>query len=106
MRAALARGAAAAAKVKAKPTVETYNSIFPTAARDISMQLVLAKDLNGFLADPDVLIKALRPFANQEGKAPATLPQDATPPQVIKNLVDFAKELKRAQQFVDTQGLY
>ncbi|MBW4091180.1 MAG: hypothetical protein HIU82_08735 [Proteobacteria bacterium] len=106
VKAALARAAAAAGKVKASPTVATYNSIFPKAARDVTMQLVLAKDLDGFLMDPKVILQSMGPWGRQDGQEPATLPDDATQQDVVKNLVGFVKELKKAQQLVATKNAY
>jgi len=106
VKAALARAAAAAGKVKASPTVETYNSIFPKAARDVTMQLVFAKDLDGFLMDPKDILQSMGPWGRQDGKEPATLPEDATQKDVITNLVGFVKELKKAQQLVATKNAY
>ena len=106
MNAALARGVAAAAKVKADPTVATYNSIFPKAARDITMQLVFAKDLDGFLADPAEILKDMNPWASQAGTPPAALPDTATETHVKAFLNGFIKELKRAQQLAATKDVY
>ena len=106
VKAALARATAAAGKVKASPTVATYNSIFPKAARDVTMQLVLAKDLDGFLMDPASIVRSMGPWGRQDGNEPASLPQDATQQDVVRNLVGFVKELKKAQQLVATKNAY
>lgn len=106
MKAALARAAAAAAKVKASPNVATYNSIFPKAARDVTMQLVFAKELDGFLVDPSTILKTLGPWGQQGGHPPATLPEDATQRDVIQNLAGFVKELKKAQQLTASKDFY
>ena len=96
-KAVLARGVAAAAKVKADPTVKTYNSIFPTAARDITMQLVIAKKIQGLPSDPDVVLRAMNPWASQAGGEPAQLKEDASPQKVMQSLAGFVAELKNAK---------
>lgn len=106
MKSALAKAAAAAAKVKVSPTVQTYNSIFPDAARDITMQLGVARQLNGFLVDPAVIQKTMAPWGQQTGQPPATLPNDATEQDVIRYLVGFIGELKKAQQLFATRNAY
>lgn len=106
IKATIARAAAAAGKVKMSPTAETYNGIFPKAARDVTMQLVFAKSLTGFLIDPDDVLQAMNPWASQAGNPPASLPQDASKEDVVRNLAGFIKELKKAQQLVDTKGRY
>ncbi|SFR83260.1 hypothetical protein [Sphingomonas jatrophae] len=106
MTGAVARGIAGAAKVKAKPTVEVYNSIFPTAARDITMQLVFAKDIDGLLADPTPILKSMNPWASQSGGAPARLPTTATEADVKKYLAGFIAELKKADKLVSTKDAY
>ena len=99
-KAVLARGTAAAAKVKMNPTVAAYNSIFPTAARDITMQLVIAKKLEGLPADPDVVLRAMNPWASQAGTPPALLPNDTSPREVAQSLAGFIRELKNAQRLL------
>ncbi len=106
MKGAVARAVAGVAKVKATPTVATYNSIFPTAARDVTMQLVFAKDIDGLLADPEPILRAMNPFASQAGNAPAQLPDNATEVHVKQFLDAFTQELKKAGQLVATMQRY
>lgn len=103
MTAVVARAAADVAKVKANPSVATYNSIFPKAARDVTMQLVFAKDIPGLQIDPAVLLKTMNPWASQGGNPPATLPDTATPEQVKGFLSAFSAELKKAVFLLHTK---
>lgn len=106
IKATIARAAAAAGKVKMSPTVETYNSIFPKAARDVTMQLVFTKSLSGFMGDPEDALREMNPWASQSGNPPASLPEDTSKEDVIKNLAGFIKSLKTVQQLVNTRNYY
>jgi hypothetical protein len=101
---ALARAAAGAAKVKAKPTPETYNELFPTAARDITMQLVFARDIPDLKADPDTFKAKLDPWANQSTTGlPVKVPAEYTDKEILALLKSFTKELKNVVQLVDNR---
>lgn len=93
---ALARAAAQAAKVKANPTPTAYNALFPTAARDITMQLVFARDIPGLKGDPDIFLKKLAPWANQNSTGvPVKVPDDYTPKQITDLIAQFTAEVKK-----------
>jgi hypothetical protein len=93
---AIARAIAGAAKVKTNPTPAAYNALFPTAARDITMQLVNARSISGLKADPDTFYAKLAPWANQNGTAPpVVLPNTATPQQVTQFISAFVAEVKK-----------
>jgi len=105
MNAALARAAAGAAKVKADPTPKAYNDLFPKAARDITMQLVFARDLSGLNADPDVLKAKIDPWANQSSSAPPVrVPDTANGAQIAQLIKAFTVEVKRVKHMVDTHA--
>lgn len=97
LRAAVARGLAAAQKVKADPTAKTWNSEFPKAARDITQQIGNVKKLTekGFMIpgpqDPSALFTALKPFADGEYlNIDKALPSD----QVLQLASRFNKAVK------------
>lgn len=101
---ALARAAAGVAKVKAKPTAETYNELFPTLARDITMQLVFARKIDGLVADPDFFKKKLDPWANQSNNGePVKVPQDATAKQILDYMKEFSAACKGIVQLVNSR---
>lgn len=100
MKGALMRAAAAAQKVKINPTPDVYNSVFPDAARDITMQLVHARNIDSVKQDPDIFNKRLAPWASRGGGLPATVPGDYTPQQVTKLIKDFTKEIKQVIRLV------
>ncbi|PGH57819.1 hypothetical protein CRT60_07515 [Azospirillum palustre] len=101
---ALARAAAGVAKVKAKPTAETYNELFPTLARDITMQLVFARKIEGLLADPDFFKKKLDPWANQSNaNEPVKVPADATPKVILDHMKEFSAACKGVVQLVNSR---
>lgn len=101
---ALARAAAGVAKVKAKPTPETYNELFPTLARDITMQLVFARKIDDLKAEPDFFKKKLDPWANQSGTGlPVKVPGDYTAKQIIDLIKEFSSVCKGVVQLVNTR---
>ena len=101
---ALARAAAGVAKVRAKPTPDTYNDLFPTLARDITMQLVIARQINGLRAEPDFYRKKLDPWANQSGAGlPVKVPADYTARQITDLIKEFATVCKGVVQLVNAR---
>lgn len=101
---ALARAAAGVAKVKTKPTPETYNELFPTLARDITMQLVFARKIDNLKAEPDFFKKKLDPWANQSGTGlPVKVPTDYTAKQIIDLIKEFSSVCKGVVQLVNSR---
>jgi hypothetical protein len=96
LRAALARALAAAQRLKAKPTKETYNNEFPKAARDITQQIGNVKKLaeKGFAPpgpkDPSALFNSLKPFADGDLSNIDEMPPD----QVMAIVTRFNKAVK------------
>ena len=98
---ALARAAAGVAKVRAKPTPETYNDLFPALARDLATQLAAAKALDGLRADPDFYRRKLAPWAGQAGDGPPMrVPPDCTARQITDLIKEFATVCKGVVQLV------
>ncbi|OYD84292.1 hypothetical protein [Azospirillum brasilense] len=98
---ALARAAAGVAKVRAKPTPETYNELFPALARDLAAQLAAAKALDGLRADPDFYRRKLAPWAGQGGDGPPMrVPPDYTARQITDLIKEFATVCKGVVQLV------
>lgn len=98
---ALARAAAGVAKVRAKPTPETYNELFPALARDLATQLAAAKALNGLRADPDFYRRKLAPWAGSGGDGPPMrVPPDYTARQITDLIKEFATVCKGVVQLV------
>lgn len=98
---ALARAAAGVAKVRAKPTPDTYNDLFPALARDLSAQLAAAKALDGLRADPDFYRRKLAPWAGQAGDGPPMrVPPDCTARQITDLIKEFATVCKGVVQLV------
>ncbi|GAA4258680.1 hypothetical protein GBZ26_13920 [Azospirillum formosense] len=98
---ALARAAAGVAKVRAKPTPETYNELFPALARDLATQLAAAKALDGLRADPDFYRRKLAPWAGQGGDGPPmSVPPDYTARQITDLIKEFATVCKGVVQLV------
>ncbi|CAO3378005.1 hypothetical protein [Azospirillum argentinense] len=98
---ALARAAAGVAKVRAKPTPETYNELFPALARDLATQLAAAKALDGLRADPDFYRRKLAPWAGQGGDGPPMqVPPDYTARQITDLIKEFATVCKGVVQLV------
>ena len=101
---ALARAAAGVAKVKAKPVPETYNELFPTLARDITMQLVFARKIDNLKAEPDFYKKKLDPWANQSGSGlPVKVPEDYTAKQIMDLMKEFSTVCKGVVQLVNSR---
>jgi hypothetical protein len=98
--ATLARAAAGVAKVRAKPTPETYNELFPALARDISAQLDAARKIRGLKAEPDFFKKRLAPWAASVDGLPVKVPPDYTAKQIIDLLKDFAAICKGIVQLI------
>lgn len=98
---ALARAAAGVAKVRAKPTPDTYNELFPALARDLATQLAAAKALDGLRADPDFYRRKLAPWAGQGGDGPPMrVPPDYTARQITDLIKEFATVCKGVVQLV------
>ncbi|MGY0832893.1 hypothetical protein [Azospirillum argentinense] len=98
---ALARAAAGVAKVRAKPTPDTYNELFPALARDLATQLAAAKALDGLRADPDFYRRKLAPWAGQGGDGlPMRVPPDYTARQITDLIKEFATVCKGVVQLV------
>ncbi|MBB3263918.1 uncharacterized protein involved in outer membrane biogenesis [Azospirillum sp. OGB3] len=98
---ALARAAAGVAKVRAKPTPDTYNELFPALARDLATQLAAAKALDGLRADPDFYRRKLAPWAGQSGDGPPMrVPPDYTARQITDLIKEFATVCKGVVQLV------
>ncbi|MDQ2106018.1 hypothetical protein [Azospirillum isscasi] len=99
---ALARAAAGVAKVRAKPTPDTYNDLFPALARDLAAQLAAAKALDGLRADPDFYRRKLAPWAGQGGDGPPMrVPPDYTARQITDLIKEFATVCKGVVQLVN-----
>ena len=104
MKGAVARGIAAAAKVKTDLAPATYNSIFPKAARDITMQLVFARDIENIRIDPKTLQDRLDIWGNPgTAGSLSSLPADATPGDVLSSLRAFIVELKQAKSLLENR---
>ncbi|MBV8651356.1 MAG: hypothetical protein JO255_07800 [Alphaproteobacteria bacterium] len=102
---AIKRAIAGAAKVKANPTPAAYNALFPTAARDITMQLVLARNIEDLRADPDPIHAKLAPWANQNSTTPpTTVPQTATAQQITALIAAFIVEVKKASELANNRA--
>ncbi|NUB04744.1 hypothetical protein FW320_00860 [Azospirillum sp. Vi22] len=98
---ALARAAAGVAKVRAKPTPDTYNELFPALARDLATQLAAAKALDGLRADPDFYRRKLAPWAGSGGDGPPMrVPPDYTARQITDLIKEFATVCKGVVQLV------
>lgn len=98
---ALAHAAAGVAKVRAKPTPDTYNELFPALARDLATQLAAAKALDGLRADPDFYRRKLAPWAGQGGDGPPMrVPPDYTARQITDLIKEFATVCKGVVQLV------
>lgn len=95
--AVIARAKAAVGKIKADPTPKTWNTVFPKAARDVTMQLGIAKTMGGWQADPDGFARPLMPFANQKGEVPSVLPPDTAADAVLTHLKTFTTGCKNAE---------
>lgn len=102
--AACKRGIAAAAKIKADPTPATWNASFPTAARDITMQLVHARKLSDLAADPDTLAAPLLGYANQGGGLPATVPLTHTAKEILPLLKTYINAVKKVVELAARRG--
>lgn len=101
---ALARAAAGVAKVRAKPTPDTYNELFPALARDLAAQLAAAKALDGLRADPDFYRRKLAPWAGQGGDGPPMrVPPDYTARQITDLIKEFATVCKGVVQLVSSR---
>jgi hypothetical protein len=96
LQSAVARGLAAAQKIKANPTVEVFNGSFPTAARDITQQIAnvgkLAKQGLEVPAPSNwqVLAEALKPFGNDFHPAP----EGASAEEILQRTSEFNKSVK------------
>lgn len=105
LRATLARGLAAAQRIKAKPTKEAYDAEFPKAARDITQQIGNVSKLagKGFPVpgpqDTSALFNALKPFADG-----ALMKADPTfsSAQILQQVTQFNKAVKAVS---DAYGL-
>lgn len=100
MKGAVARGIAAAAKVKTDPTPASYNAIFPKAARDITMQLVFARDIQNLKADAKTVQSKLDPWANN----PSALALTTTPKDALEKLKEFIGGLKLAKELLENRS--
>jgi hypothetical protein len=91
MKGCLARAMAGVAKVKATRSAAAYNALFPTTARDISMQLVFAEKMDGlrFVVDPGQLKASLAPWIGNH-----SIPTNSSPEQVDVAIRQFNEVLK------------
>lgn len=98
LKASVARGLAAAQRIKANPTPQVYNAEFPKAARDIWMQVNNVKILIAKGVPPPgpkditVLAAGLDPFAQQGPMS--SLDLNATPARVLELTSQFNKAVK------------
>jgi hypothetical protein len=100
LRASVARGLAAAQKMKANPNEATYDHEMDKGARDLQAVLVLARQNNNWqawnVANPTNHLQALLPFA---GGAMRTIPAhtpEATIRQQISQFNTLVKNIKQA----------
>lgn len=105
LRATLARGLAAAQRIKAKPTKQAYDAEFPKAARDITQQIGNVGKLagKGFPVpgpqNTTALFNALKPFADGPlMKADPSL----SAAQILQLITQFNKAVKAVS---DAYGL-
>jgi hypothetical protein len=98
LRASLSRGLAAAQKLKASPTPQTYSALFPAAARDITLafqnQKLLAKK-NIILKGPQdttALEGPLKPFIGNP------IEKNTPPAEVLELATQFNRAVKAVAQ--------
>lgn len=100
IRAGLDRALAEIAKVKAKPTVETYNALIFKAARNFVTELTRARDFKGIRIHIKKLEPRLQAYAKDSNKYPASLPDTAKTAQVVKELKTFSDLVKEIDAVV------
>ena len=105
LKAAVARGLAAAQRIKANPTAAAYNKEFPKAARDITQQLGNVKKLeDNHVAPPGLngaaarqLFDRLFPWATDSGKM-KSVQLTVSPGQILRQVSDFNQAVKAVKE--------